>query len=169
MVDESDDVLEELVAEWKSELPSLDASPMLVVGRILRIANILETELTRVLKPSGIHYTDFDILATLRRKGLPYELTPTELSASVILTSGAMTAALGRLEKASLIRRSRDKDDGRSRRVRLTAKGTRLVEKVASVRFELAESNVASLSKKEFDMMARMLKKLLADLDTMQD
>ena len=135
---EATDVLDELVEEWATEVPSLDAKPMLVVGRIMRISNLLESEVARTLKPHGLHYTDFDILATLRRKGAPYELSPTQLSNSVILTSGAMTAAIDRLEKNSLVRRTQDKIDGRSRRVKLTAKGSRLVEKVALTRFELA-------------------------------
>lgn len=160
----TNDVLDELVNEWSSEVPSISAKPMLVVGRIMRISNLLESQVNRVLKPYGINYTDFDILATLRRKGSPYELTPTQLSASVILTSGAMTAAIVRLEKNSLVRRIQDKVDGRSRRVKLAAKGIRIVEKAAFERFELADCNLNRLTSSDRKVLAQLLKKMLSGL-----
>ena len=92
MTKENKDLLDVLVEEWAVQKPDLDAKPMLVVGRIVRLANLMQSEVTRELRPFGLSYTDFDILATLRRKGKPYELTPSELADSVILTSGAMTA-----------------------------------------------------------------------------
>lgn len=164
MTTDSKDVLDELVEEWAVVLPDLDADPMLVVGRILRIANLLQAEVARELKPHGLHYTDFDILATLRRKGSPFELTPSELAASVILTSGAMTAAIGRLEKAALVKRTQDKVDRRSRRVKLTAKGVRLVDKTIGVRFSIAKANLEPLKETEIAKLAEFLKKMLAGI-----
>lgn len=158
------DVLDELVEDWESQIPELNPRPMLVVGRLLRISNLLQSQVTQVFKPYGLHYTDFDIMATLRRKGEPFELTPTQLSESVILTSGAMTAAIGRLEKASMVKRTQDKEDGRSRRVKLTAKGVRLVEETVSIRFELAAKNLEGLSPTEQKKLASLLKKMLSHL-----
>jgi DNA-binding MarR family transcriptional regulator len=55
-------------------------------------------------------------LATLQRSGAPYRLSPTALRKSVLLTSGAMTACLNRLEQCGLISRNPDDGDRRSRR-----------------------------------------------------
>jgi DNA-binding MarR family transcriptional regulator len=57
----------------------------------------------RELKECGLLGSDFDILATLRRAGEP--LTPTALYQSAMLSSGAMTARLDKLEQRGLIRR----------------------------------------------------------------
>ncbi len=75
-----------------------------------------------------------------------------------------MTAAIGRLEKASLVRRNQDKLDRRSRRVKLTAKGIRLVEKAVPTRFDLAQTNLEGLTKAEQDTLASLLKKMLGSL-----
>lgn len=165
MTTKQEDVIDELVAEWTIQNPDVDAEPMLVVGRILRVANLLQTEVSRELKPFGLHYTDFDILATLRRKGQPFELTPSQLAASVILTSGAMTAAIGRLEKAALVKRTRDKVDGRSRRVKLTAKGIRLVDKTIGIRFRLARANLKGLTDSESSKLGQLLKTMLTNVE----
>jgi hypothetical protein len=67
------DLLDELVADWKSEVPALNARPMLVVGRILRLGKIMESLVSQEIEPFGLYYTDLDILASLRRKGRPGE------------------------------------------------------------------------------------------------
>jgi len=53
----------------------------------------------------------FDVLATLRRSGEPYQLTPTDLFKSAMLSSGAMTNRLNKLEEAGLIEQLPDPND----------------------------------------------------------
>ena len=62
-----------------------------VVGRISRIAALAERELEPVFAEHELTGADFDVLATLRRSGAPYRLTPGELSRSTMVTSGGMT------------------------------------------------------------------------------
>jgi DNA-binding MarR family transcriptional regulator len=159
------DLLDDLVAEWKVERPDLDASSMLVVGRILRLGQLLEAGVSNELKAFNLHYTDFDILATLRRKGKPFRLTPTELSAAVLITSGAMTAALRRLENAKLVDRKPDEHDRRVRHVALTKQGKQLVEKAIVTRFQQSHDSVEPLTKGEQKELAVMLRKLLAGFE----
>ena len=157
---ESDDIVSHLLRDWRRERPDLDASAMAVVGRILHLANRLETRANTALKDVRISYTELDVLATLRRSGAPFQLTPTALRRSVLLTSGAMTACLNRLEKIGLLRRIADSADRRSLIAALTAKGKALIDEAIAARFAEAEDAVAGLNQKERAALAGLLQKL---------
>jgi DNA-binding MarR family transcriptional regulator len=149
-----------LLAEWQVERPELDATAMAVVGRLLSIGRQLEGRANAALKPLGLHYTDLDLLATLRRGGRPYRRTPTELRSSVLITSGAMTACLDRLERNGLITRVADPHDRRSSAAELTAQGRKLIDKAIAVRFKEAANALTGLSDAERARLAALLKKL---------
>jgi DNA-binding MarR family transcriptional regulator len=154
------DNIDRLLAEWQSERPELDAAAMAVVGRLLSIGRRLEGRANAALKPLGLHYTDLDVLATLRRGGRPYRRTPTELRESALITSGAMTACLDRLERNGLISRVADPHDRRSSAAELTPQGRKLIDKAIAVRFEEAAGALSALSPGERERLAALLKKL---------
>ena len=154
------DRTDRLLAEWHVERPELDAAAMAVVGRLLSIGRQLEGRANTALKPLGLHYTDLDVLATLRRGGRPYRRTPTGLRDSVLITSGAMTACLDRLESNGLIARVADPHDRRSSAAELTAEGRKLIDKAIAVRFAEAAESLAGLSESERARLAALLKKL---------
>lgn len=158
------DIIDKLIKEWKEERPEIDASAMAVVGRILKLGKTLEKRAGKALQESGIHYTDLDVLATLRRTGKPYELTPKELMQSVLITSGAMTALLDRLTKLELIYRSPDAKDGRIKRAGLTKKGIKVIDKAIEVRFAEASKSIEVLKEDEKSQLASLLKKLLLSI-----
>jgi DNA-binding MarR family transcriptional regulator len=157
-----EDIVDQLLQDWKRERPELDASAMAVVGRILLLGRLLETDVNDSLKSIGISYTELDVLATLRRSGAPYRLSPTALRKSALLTSGAMTACLNRLEVRGLITRSAEESDRRSLTAALTSKGVKLADKAIVVRFKQAEKAVAGLSSNEQNELARLLRKMRA-------
>jgi len=154
------DRIDSLLAEWRTERPELDATAMAVVGRLLSIGRQLEGRANAALKPLGLHYTDLDVLATLRRGGRPYRRTPTELRDAVLITSGAMTACLDRLEGNGLIARVADPHDRRSSAAELTTTGRKLIDKAIAVRFAEAADALANLSDAERVRLAALLKKL---------
>jgi DNA-binding MarR family transcriptional regulator len=149
-----------LLQDWRRERPDLDVAPMAIVGRILNLGWRLESRANRVLKPFRITYTDLDVLATLRRTGTPYCLTPTALCGAVLVTSGAMTACLDRLERAGFVERQPSAADRRSRAVALTPKGRRLVDEAIAARFSEAREAVSSLSASERKTLALLLARL---------
>ena len=114
-----------VVEQWGAERPELDVSPLLVIGRIHRIALALTPELVEVYARHGLGEGDFDVLATLRRQGTPYALTPGELGERTMVTSGAVTKRVDRLAAKGLVERRASSTDGRSRTVVLTAEGHR--------------------------------------------
>ncbi|WP_329000711.1 MarR family transcriptional regulator [Kribbella sp. NBC_00709] len=116
-------------AEWRVERPDVDTGPQGVIGRLHRIANQLTGELTLLYAQYGLSEGEFDVLAALRRAGSPYERAPGEIALHTMVTTGAVTKRVDRLESAGLVRRRRSDADGRGRVVRLTPAGRRLIDK----------------------------------------
>ncbi|MGW2378309.1 MULTISPECIES: MarR family winged helix-turn-helix transcriptional regulator [Kitasatospora] len=115
-------------AAWRRERPDLDVSPQGVIGRLHRLAARLTGELTLVYQRYGLSEGEFDVLAALRRAGAPYERAPGELAAHTMVTTGAMTKRIDRLERAGLVTRRHAEDDRRGRVVALTDAGLRLID-----------------------------------------
>ncbi|NRA70631.1 MAG: MarR family transcriptional regulator [Gammaproteobacteria bacterium] len=158
------DTVDQLVTEWKQERPELDVDAMQVVGRIIKLGKVLEKRASSVLKESGIHYTDLDVLATIRRSGKPYQLAPKQIMDSVLLTSGAMTALLDRLTKLELIYRASDNKDARIKLAGLTPKGISVIDKAIKIRFDEANLSVSIFNETESLALSELLRKLLISI-----
>ena len=117
-----------IMEQWRRERPDLDPSPMGVIGRLHRLAAALDAELRAVFAEVGLSDGDFDVLASLRRAGTPYQLTPGELAATTMVTSGAITKRIDRLEDRGYVTRTVCADDARSRKIRLTRRGVTLID-----------------------------------------
>ncbi|HEY0594917.1 MAG TPA: MarR family transcriptional regulator, partial [Sphingopyxis sp.] len=87
-------------ADWARELPDLDTRGMAMLGRMLRIIGRMRPPILKVMHEHGLDGGTFDVLATLRRSGPPYRMRPTEMYASMMVTSGGLTARLAKLEAA---------------------------------------------------------------------
>ncbi|MER7723897.1 MarR family transcriptional regulator [Streptomyces sp. NPDC096323] len=116
-------------AEWARERPDIDVRPQGVIGRLHRLAGLLTEELCVVYRRFGLSEGEFDVLAALRRAAEPFERAPGELATHTMVTSGAMTKRIDRLERAGLVTRRRAADDGRARVVALTAAGRDLIDR----------------------------------------
>ncbi|MDN3029257.1 MarR family transcriptional regulator [Streptomyces sp. S.PB5] len=116
-------------ADWRRERPDLDVSPQGVIGRLHRLADRLTEELCLVYGRYGLGEGEFDVLCALRRAGEPYERAPGELAAHTMVTTGAMTKRIDRLERAGLVTRRRSADDQRGRIVALTRPGYDLIDR----------------------------------------
>lgn len=123
------DFVDRMLADLGRELPELDASPLGTGARILRLGQTLRRSLDAALAPTGVGTAGFGVLAALIRAGEPYELMPSELARDTLLTSGAMTSRIDRLERANHIeRRRREGADRRTLLIRLTPAGKKLIE-----------------------------------------
>jgi DNA-binding MarR family transcriptional regulator len=162
------DHVDQVIAEWTREAPTLDLSTVAVVARLGRAVRYLDEGLDRLLGEFGLSRGSFDVLASLRRAGPPYRRSPTELYRTLMRTSGAMTHRLGRLEADGLIRRVPDPEDGRSILVELTPKGRRLVEEVGPGHLENERRLLEPLSESERAALADLLRKLLLAFESKQ-
>ncbi len=155
------DSIDRLIQSWAERDPRLDASPLAVVGRLLLCAAQLERAILAALQPFGLSFGDFDVLNTLRRRGDDEGTNPRELARSSLITSGAMTSRLDRLERAGLIERSPDPADRRGVLVRLTDPGERLAEQSLHAVLAADEAFLEPLSPRQRDSVAAALKQLL--------
>jgi DNA-binding MarR family transcriptional regulator len=158
------DHVEHVVDQWAIERPDLDASPILVVGRIHRIALALTSELVKVYAAHGLGEGEFDVMATLRRSGPPYELTPSDLVDQTMVTSGAVSKRLDRLEAAGLVERHVSSTDRRSRVVALTREGLDLTDRVIPAHLANEDRLLAALDADERARLAGLLGKLSLSL-----
>lgn len=150
------------VEQWKRERPDLDVSPMLVLGRLNEASSLVARErLAPLFARFGLQAGEFDVLATLRRSGQPYALTPTALYEATMVTSGAMTNRLDRLEKAELILRGPHPNDRRGIVVQLTEKGLALIDEALTAHVANEHEILASLTGNERETLAQLLGKLI--------
>lgn len=115
--------------DWRRERPDLDVSPMGVIGRLHRLAAALTEELVAVYGEYGLGEGEFDVLATLRRAGAPFERAPGDLAHHTMVTTGAVTKRIDRLVDAGLVSRRQSEVDGRGRVVALTPAGVELIDR----------------------------------------
>lgn len=145
------------MAQWARERPDLDVSPQGIIGRLHRLAERLRDELVSVYADFGLGEGDFDVMATLRRNGAPFELTPGELAAGTMVTSGAITKRVDRLVARGLVTRRVGEHDARGRVVALTDQGVHLIDRAFEAHMANEQRLVASLSDLERARLAHLL------------
>lgn len=154
------------VAQWQKERPDLDVRPMAVFGRLSYAAFVVARDkLNPLFAQFGLQNGEFDVLATLRRSGAPFALTPTALYEATMVTSGAMTNRLDRLEKAGLIARAPRPQDRRGVIVQLTEKGRALIDEAVTAHVANEHQLLSVLTRDEQDQLAGLLEKLIKGLD----
>ncbi|MEU7023353.1 MarR family transcriptional regulator [Streptomyces sp. NPDC046203] len=158
------DAVDAITDQWAAVRPDLETLPMAVFGRINRISAAIREEMGQAYKPyGGMSLGEFDVLATLRRSGEPYTLSPRELTATLMITTGGMTGRLDKLERAGLITRNPDPNDRRGLRVTLTDEARALVDQAVGAGLGRQRGAVeAALTPKEAEQLAGLLRKLLA-------
>ncbi len=155
------DEIDRIVDEWRQERPDLDTSPTQVLQRITRLNLLQEASFAQVFGRHGLSWGEYLVLAALRRSGPPYQMNPTALYGSVILSSGGMTKRLDGLEAAGLIERRSDPADRRGRLVALTPKGKQTVDRAVLDHLANQERLLAALSSAERRKLGDLLRKLL--------
>jgi len=146
-----------IMAQWAVERPDVDVAPQGIIGRLHRLAARLTEELIAVYAEFGLGEGEFDVLATLRRSGAPYELTPSEIGAQSMVTSGAVTKRVDRLEAQGLVTRRVGEYDARGRVVALTEHGKDLIDRAFTAHMANEHRLVASLSQLERSRLAYLL------------
>lgn len=159
------DAVDAIIGQWNRERPDLDVGPMAPIGRLKRCAMLLEQRLEATFAKFGICAWEFDVLATLRRSGAPYRLTPTALFSTLMITSGTMTHRLQRLEAAGLVQRLPNRDDARSMLVQLTDGGLALIERAVEAHVENEHAILAPLEPAARAALEGSLTALLAVLE----
>ncbi|MEU0652791.1 MarR family transcriptional regulator [Streptomyces albogriseolus] len=155
------DPVDAIIEQWARVRPDLDTAGMEVFGRVYRLARAMGDRHEHVYAPFGISRGEFDVLATLRRAGEPYTLSPRQLSATLMLTTGGMTGRLDKLERAGLLRRSPDPHDRRGLQVTLTEEGLRLIDEAVVAGVAEQSRALAALGPERAAQLADLLRELL--------
>jgi len=94
--------------------------------RLLKAHGLLLRELRRRVPPE-LTLPQFDVLAQLHRR--PEGMTPGQLTRELLVTAGNVTGIVARLEALDLVERRPVPEDRRAVRLRLTARGRRLMDR----------------------------------------
>jgi len=153
------------IKQWAQERPDLPSLPMAVFGRLSEAAEVvMRDHLNPLFADAGLQPGEFDVLATLRRSGDPYMLSPTRLYEAAMISSGGMTNRLDRLERAGLIERRPDPGDRRGKLIALTPAGRRLIDETLTRHVANEEQLLSVLTAAEQEKLNALLRKLIAGL-----
>lgn len=159
---ESLDRVARIQREWARERPDVDVRPQGVIGRLHRLGAYLTEELCVVYRRYGLREGDFDVLAALRRAGAPFERAPGELAEHTMVTTGAMTKRVDRLERSGLVSRRASESDGRGRVVALTPEGLALIDRAFTEHMANERRLLDALTEEEVAQLESLLTRWLA-------
>ena len=149
------------MAQWRRERSDIDCSGKSVVGRILLLQDVILKTVNAVLAPHGLRYPAYAVLATLRVAGKPYRLSPSQLQATMLFTSGGISNLIARVEKQGYVRRTIDPSDKRGVWVELTRKGVDLANRAMADHAAAERRLCAMLSRPEQDSLASLLSRMI--------
>lgn len=158
------DPVQAIVDQWADQRPDLDVTTMADVARLLRVAELIDRRISAMAADHGMDRGQGDVLFTLRRAGPPYRLSPGELTANLLVTTGTMTNRIDRLEARGLVRRLPHPGDRRSVVVELTPEAVELVDRAIERHVASEQEMIAPLSERDRAELRRILRKLLAHL-----
>jgi DNA-binding MarR family transcriptional regulator len=157
--------VDRIIHQWRVERPDLDPSGKAVTGRIVRAADLIHRRNDAAFAPWGLKGGEYSALSALRRSGAPYELSPSQIGAHLMVTSGGLSLMLDRLERAGLVVRRPHPDDRRSVLVSLTDEGLRSIDGAMTAHAGAEQEIVAGMTAREVTQLARLLAKLLRTND----
>jgi DNA-binding MarR family transcriptional regulator len=153
------------IEQWARERPDLSVLPMFIFWRLLDAAeSVMRDHMNPLFAEAGLLPGEFDVLATLRRSGEPYLLSPTRLYEAVMISSGGMTNRLDRLERAGLVERRPDPSDRRGKLIALTDSGKRVIDETIGRHVANEERLLSVLTAAEQEKLNSLLRKLIAGL-----
>jgi DNA-binding MarR family transcriptional regulator len=160
-----EDEVDRLLRGWRRVLPEVDVGPLEVLSRVSRLARYLDRQRTVIFARHDLEIWSFDVLSALRRASAPPNLSPGQLLAQTLVTSGTMTNRLDRLEERGLVRRQQDSVDARSVRVQITAAGRKCVDGALADLVQRENVILASLSSKDRNLLSALLQRVVAPFD----
>lgn len=160
--------LKDFVEEWRRERPDVDLTAFSIAGAIKQIDLKTEAEFRRLSADFGIGPGDLRVLFALRRSGVDNPRRPTDLFQSLLVTSGAITKQVDRLETQGFVERLPDPAYQRGFLIRLTRRGARVadeaIEAICSNQTAIGAA-IAALSEEERQVGAHFLQRLLEALE----
>ena len=149
------------IDQWQKELPDLDRGVEGVVSRIQKLARYLDKAYGEIAHVFGLTLGELEVLTSLRLCGTPHQLSPTALSERLMISSGAMTNRLDKLERAGFIERAPDPNDRRGVIVRLTDEGEKRFREAISIQIEKEKKLINVLNGEQREQLQSLLRLLM--------
>lgn len=144
--------------------PSIDAQSLHTYMLIRKFSTNLDISLDAYFSQFNLSVGRFTLLIILTFN--PEGLMPSDLSHQVGVTQATISGLINSLEKAGLVTRQSHQKDGRAYMIRLTEKGTELVQKISPEYFARIKEFVDIFSEDEktklSDFLQRGLTKITA-------
>lgn len=159
------DHVDAILGQWAEQRPDMDTRALAVSARIVRLERFLGRATSDVVSRWGLNEGELNVLAALRRAGPPFALTPTELYRGLLLSSGAMTNRIDRLEQQGLVERRRDEEDRRRVLVVLTEAGRAVIDETMDANVAILAGTIGGLDDDDHDTLTALLRRLLVRLE----
>jgi DNA-binding MarR family transcriptional regulator len=156
----SEDAVDRMTRQWRAERPDVDPTSMAVFARLSRAHASAGEAIEATLSEFGINRGEFDVLASLRRSGEPFELSAGALAQAVVLSPSAMTNRLRRLEDGGLVTRRPDPTNGRVVLVALTPAGRQLIDRAVVAHVATLDGLLAGFSERDVRSISILLARL---------
>lgn len=163
ITDDDSDFIARTRAKWRQAMPELDTFPMELLGRINRISAQSIAQQDRVLSPSGVSRSEFDVLCALVRSQRP--LRASEVTSLTMLSGAATTKLTARLESVGFIERRRSDRDGRVVMLEVTEDGKQLVREQMPHCLDQDRQALRGLTEEELSVLSGLLRKVAANAD----
>ena len=162
----SSDSVDFCIGDITSRYAEIDPEVEGAISRLSSINKHVNREFEDTLAGHGLNQGEYRLLLRLATRAADNRMSAGELSRALMLSSGAMTNRLDRLETAGLVRRVPDPRDRRGVMVELTDEGRRQID-AAVVEQAAKEIDVLSaLSARELTSLNQLLRKVLSSLET---
>lgn len=125
----------------------------------------LERRISGILAPFSLTPVKMNALLIIKHVGRNGGLAQNEIGKRMIVTAGNVTRLLDRLQKERLIERAARSGDRRIKLVRITAKGSSLLDKVWPVYKKAVDELAAFLSGAEMVSTVKCLEKFRKNLE----
>ena len=159
------DQIDRIVGLWQQARPDLELGSTEVIGRIVRLEYFITRRVLQDLAHYGLNVGEFDVLAALRRHPPSFQLSPNQLQNMVLISSGALTNRINRLESRNLVSRAQAEHDKRGVIVTLTDLGFKVVEEAVGHHLAAEAELANSLSALEQQQLSVLLKKMLVAIE----
>ena len=154
------DFVDSLEEEWLREVPDLHTAGLAGVARLVRMSYYIARRVDSNLARFGLTRGEFEVLAVLTRNP-DAKITPKDIHAKILITSGGLSNRIRKLEEKGLIVRMPDQSDGRGVVLKVTEKGRELTLKAVTSHVEVECQLVEGLSAQDREALSGLLKKLI--------
>ncbi len=149
----------ETMRECARRFPELDPTAVQTSLTLLRVASDIIAAMDEELAGHGTSQGRFTILMLLENceQG---SLSPSELAEMCGVSRASISGLIDGLQKSGMVKREADARDGRGRPVRITAKGTRFLEKMLPAHFTWMARVMQNLSEKQRRQLIQLVGKI---------